>query len=148
MANKESCWQAAATYDETGEHATFAPDKEMDMWQVRVRNNHASLEATPTAFAIDEDGLETEIGLSPSVVGAEAGVEYTIETKNPKLKIKIIEAAGGAVSSVVKVKAWLKYSWVGTGRPYIHATTAAATTGGVTVSSEVVIDSTTDASAF
>ena len=145
MANKENCWQAAATYAVTGEHATCAPDREMDMWQVRVRNNHASLEATPTAFAIDEDGVETAISLSPGVVGAEAGVEYTIETKNPKLKIKIIEVGGGAVSSVVKVKSWLKYSWVGTGRPY--ATTAAAT-GGVTVSSEVVIDSATDASAF
>ena len=136
MARTNNCWQAAATYDATNEHATFVPNGlEPDMWQVRVINASGSNAATVAIFTVDEDNEEVELELADDSVEASSGQEYTIESKNPKLRVKI---TGTSPNVTAKVKAWSKYNNVSQGRPYPETEAA---TGGVTLTGDDTLDS-------
>lgn len=141
---KGICWQAAAKWaaGSSGHMATFAPvGVSPDIWQVRVINKDAAHAATPTLFTVDEDGDEAQLDISSTTVSADGGEEFTIETKNPKIRVAVTHTLAGAETILVKVKAWAQDGYVSSGRTMTATATSAAVDPGVTLTGDDTFDS-------
>ena len=145
---KGICWQAAAKWandggpTSSGHMATFAPvGVSPDIWQIRVINKDTTHAATPTLFTVDEDGDEVQLDISPTTVSSNSGEEYTVETKNPKIRVAVSHTLAVGETILVKVKAWGQDGYVSSGRTMTAAATSAAADPGVTLTGDDTLDS-------